>query len=278
MGQWLASPSYMYIYIYIYMYTSMRTRTYVYAHAKVHIYMSNEYVYGWRKSLDNDLRLRTYMYIYIYVYIHIYLYTYIHTRKGTYVSVEWLYIYMGDAFHWTWHVNLLDITHSCLWNHPLRECDMAHSYAWHDTFALRTWFLFVCDISRLLGAAHCNTLQRTATHCNTLQQVTFSKPRRLALAATHCYALQHTATHCNTLQHTANSHLFEAASATMSSDSVSVHRTGRISQKSALNFLLNSKLTSEPTFQNSYPPSSSHASPSSSSVEASGKISQRLAL
>ena len=41
-------------------------------------------------------------------------------------------------------------------------------------------------------AAHCNTLQHTATHCNTLQHT-----------ATHCNTPQHTATHCNTLQHIA---------------------------------------------------------------------------
>jgi len=37
-------------------------------------------------------------------------------------------------------------------------------------------------------AAHCITLQHTATHCNVLQHT-----------ATHCNTLQHAATHCDTL-------------------------------------------------------------------------------
>jgi len=44
----------------------------------------------------------------------------------------------------------------------------------------------------LFVAAHCSTLQRTATHCSTLQHT-----------AAHCSTLQHTAAHCSSLQHTA---------------------------------------------------------------------------
>jgi len=55
-------------------------------------------------------------------------------------------------------------------------------------------------------ATHCNTLQHTATHCNTLQPcAVLPAPDglRSCCTATHCNTLQHTATHCNTLPHTA---------------------------------------------------------------------------
>ena len=64
-------------------------------------------------------------------------------------------------------------------------------------------------------AAHCNTLQHTATHfialqhmathCNTLQHAATHLEVLMMIRGTHnlCNTLQHTATHCNTLQHTA---------------------------------------------------------------------------
>ena len=52
------------------------------------------------------------------------------------------------------------------------------------------------------AATRRNTLQHTATHCNTLQDtaIHYNTPQ---YTATHCSTLQHTATHCNALQHTA---------------------------------------------------------------------------
>ena len=53
-----------------------------------------------------------------------------------------------------------------------------------------------------ITAAHCNTLQHTATH-DTLSYIHYDDTATLQHTATHYSTLQHTATHCNTLQHTA---------------------------------------------------------------------------
>jgi len=53
-------------------------------------------------------------------------------------------------------------------------------------------------------AAHCKTLQHTATCCTTLQHAA-ARIHACGMARAHCSvnALQHSATRCNTLQHTA---------------------------------------------------------------------------
>jgi len=57
------------------------------------------------------------------------------------------------------------------------------------------------------NTTRCNTVQHSAKRCNTLQHAaTHDVPassERHYLCAAHCDTLQHTATHCNTLQHTA---------------------------------------------------------------------------
>ena len=62
-------------------------------------------------------------------------------------------------------------------------------------------------VAASVTAAHCNTLQHTATHCKSCTVcVSFfagSDPRRRRRVPTHCSTLQHTEAHCSTLQHTA---------------------------------------------------------------------------
>jgi len=118
-----------------------------------------------------------------------------------------IYVCNGYIYIWVTHSIGHDMLICLTWLIHVREmilfvCDMAHLYAWHDTLTLITWLLLVCDISRLLEAAHCNTLQRTATHCNTLQHTATSHLFEATSASVSCKTLVRTATHCNKLQHT----------------------------------------------------------------------------
>ena len=75
------------------------------------------------------------------------------------------------------------ISQGCWLQHTATHCNILQHTVMHCN---------TDDIMRKLSAAHCTTLQHTATHCNALQHT-----------ATHCTTLQQTTTHCITLHHTA---------------------------------------------------------------------------
>ena len=94
-------------------------------------------------------------------------------------------------------------TLSPTWLNHVTYCKWVMSHMWQESWGNRK----TENVNQT--AAHCNTLQHTATCCNTHQILPHmwmshvihvterSKPKNVSIT------LQHTATHCNTLQHTA---------------------------------------------------------------------------